>query len=430
MLDFTIPDVGEKMHTWASDLWPMNRSLTGEGVRETLSYLQSILPELKIRSVPSGSQAFDWTVPKEWKVRSARLIGPDGEVIADFEKNNLHLVGYSIPVDKELSLEELQPHLYSLPDQPNAIPYITSYYSPHWGFCITHEVREKLSAGKYRAIIDSELFDGVLNYGELIIPGETDEEIFLSTYVCHPSMANNELSGPVVTAAIAEWINERPHRYTYRIVFIPETIGAIVYISKHLEELRKNVIAGYVLTCIGDDRSYSFLPSREDGTIADRAGRLSLTATDPQFKEYSFLTRGSDERQYCSPGVDLPVASIMRSKYATFPEYHTSLDDLTLVTPTGLQGGFAAAIQALAIIENNYTFSTIQPCEPQLGKRGLYPTVSTKSKETHVRTLLNIVAYADGKRDFIDLCTKIEANPALVAESLSALVEKGVMRRL
>ncbi|KZM49931.1 DUF4910 domain-containing protein [Labrenzia sp. OB1] len=426
-LGFETPEIGETAHGRARDLWPVCRSLTGPGVRETLAYLQKILPDLQVHSVRSGTKVFDWTVPKEWHIRSARLTGPDGEVVADFVDNNLHVVGYSVGVDRELSLEELEGHLYSLPEQPDAIPYITSYYKPHWGFCVSQAARDGMKPGMYRAVIDAEHVDGVLNYADLIIPGRTEEEVLISTYVCHPSMANNELSGPVVAAAVAEWIAQQDNHYTYRFVFVPETIGAIAYVHEHLDLLRLRTVAGYVITCIGDDRSYSFLPSREDGTLSDRAGRLALNSVAPDYKTFSFLTRGSDERQYCSPGVDLPIASIMRTKYAEYPEYHTSLDDLTLVTPSGLQGGFEAVAQALAIIDNNRTWQIKRPCEPQLGARGLYPSVSTKNKAQQVRTLLNIVAYADGKLDFIDLCRTIEAPPADVLPLVQKLLEGDVL---
>ncbi|WFE89346.1 DUF4910 domain-containing protein [Roseibium porphyridii] len=429
-LGFDTPSIGEVAHGRARDLWPICRSLTGPGVRETLAYLKAILPGLQIHEVASGTKVFDWTVPREWHMRSGRLTGPDGKIIADFADNNLHVVGYSVGVDTELSLEDLQGHLYSLPDQPEAIPYITSYYNPHWGFCVPQQVRDTMQPGTYRAVIDADHVDGVLNYADLVVPGKTDEEVLISTYVCHPSMANNELSGPVVATAVAEWIAAQDNHYTYRFVFVPETIGAIAYIHERLEALRAKTVAGYVLTCIGDDRSYSFMPSREDGTLSDRAGRLALASVAPDYEEYSFLTRGSDERQYCSPGVDLPIASIMRTKYTVYPEYHTSLDDLTLVTPSGLQGGFEAVAQVLAIIDNNRVWKIKRPCEPQLGARGLYPSVSTKNKARQVRTLLNINAYADGTRDFIDLCQTIEADPAEVLPLLHKLIDGDVLEEV
>jgi aminopeptidase-like protein len=298
----------------------------------------------------------------------------------------------------------LQEHLHSLPDQPEAIPYITSYYKAYWGFCLSHHQRQTLKKGNYRVKIDTELKNGSLSYGELIIPGQSSQEIFLSSYICHPSMANNELSGPCLLTYLARWIaslSER--RYTYRIIFIPETIGSIMYISKHLDELKENVKAGFIVTCIGDERSYSYLPSRAGDTLSDKAALHALSHIDPNFKRYSYLNRGSDERQYCSPGVDLPMATIMRSKYGTYPEYHTSLDNLQLVTPKGLAGGYTALRLALEVIEKNITPVNTVVCEPHLSKRGLYPTLSTKSTGAIVSKMMNLLAYSDGKHSLLEI---------------------------
>jgi aminopeptidase-like protein len=257
-------------------------------------------------------------------------------------------------------------------------------------------------------VIDSELKPGVLNYGELLIPGKSDEEVFISTYVCHPSMANNELSGPVVTTAIAQWIQALPERrYTYRIVFIPETIGSLVYLSRHLDHLKQHVIAGFNVTCIGDDRAYSYLPSRAGDTLSDQAAKHVLRHIDPQFVSYSWLDRGSDERQYCAPGVDLPIATIMRSKYGEYPEYHTSLDDLNLVTPAGLKGGYLALKLALEVIEQNVFPKITVLGEPQLGKRGLYPNISKKRLSGGTQTLMNLLTYCDGKRTLLEIADLI-----------------------
>ena len=420
-------DIGMQMHGWANDLFPINRSITGDGVRATLNYIKNLLPALKIFSVDSGTQAFDWTVPNEWTVRDAYVIDPTGSRIIDFKAHNLHVVGYSESVDQWLNLDDLNEHLYSLPEQPDAIPYVTSYYSRRWGFCITHEQRKKLRPGRYRAVIDSDLKPGVMNYAELVISGETNDEVMLSTYICHPSMANNELSGPVVTLALARWLMSQKNRYTYRIIFLPETIGSIVYLSRNLEHLKQHVRAGFNITCIGDDRCYSYLPSRDGNTLSDRAALHVLKHIDPEFKRYTWLDRGSDERQYCSPGVDLPIATIMRSKYGEFPEYHTSLDDLNMVTPIGLAGGFNALRQAIELIESNIFLKSTVLCEPQLGKRGLYPTLSTKESGVQVQAMMNLISYCDG-RSLLEIAEIINEPFSKLLSILKPLIDNGLIQ--
>lgn len=395
---------GATMHQWAADLFPICRSITGQGLRDTLAYINDILPDLSIHEVPSGTPAFDWVVPDEWNIDDAYIEDESGKRIVDFKVNNLHVVGYSQSIDQWMTLAELQENLHSLPDQPTAIPYITSYYSKRWGFCLSHEDRMCLQPGSYHVVIKSELKAGVLNYGELLIPGQSKQEIFLSTYVCHPSMANNELSGPVVAMSLAKWLMSQENlKYTYRIVFIPETIGSIVYLSRHLKTLKERVKAGFNISCIGDERCYSYLPSRAGNTLSDQAAKHVLHYIDEDFIRYTWLDRASDERQYCSPGVDLPIASIMRSKYKAYPEYHTSLDDLTLVTARGLAGGFMALKKSIDVIENNATYKTTIPCEPQLGKRGLYPTLSSKGSSGDVKMMMNLISFCDGTKSLLEI---------------------------
>lgn len=407
----SVLQIGDSIHSLATRLWPIHRSITGNGVRETLGILKELLPDLTVHEVPSGETAFDWTIPDEWNVREAWIEDPDGHRIADFSEHNLHLVGYSIPVDQVMSLEELQEHLHSLPEMPEAIPYITSYYSKQWGFCLPHNDRLKLKPGNYRAYINTTLAPGSLAYGELVIPGGTDEEIFLSTNICHPSMGNNELSGPCVATYLGKWLSElQTRRYTYRLIFIPETIGSIAYLSKNLDHLKQHVVAGFNIVCIGDDRCYSYLSSRAGDTLSDRVAVHVLKHLAPDFKRYSYLDRGSDERQYCAPGVDLPIASIMRSKYLEYPEYHTSLDNLDFITPDGLGGGFNALQKAIEAIECNCVPKLTVFGEPHLSKYGLYPTLSTLVSNDLMKPMMNLIAYCDGKHSLLDIA-KITGMP-------------------
>ena len=396
------------MYRLAEELFPINRSITGDGVRKTLSILNEHVKNLDVFEVPSGTQVLDWVVPKEWSIVSGYILTPSGRKICDFNENNLHVVGYSIPVDDSVSLAELEKHLYSLPDQPDAIPYVTSYYAKRWGFCISHKQRMLLEEGIYKVKIDSSLFDGYLTYGELIIKGETDKEVLISTYVCHPSMANNELSGPVVVTYLAKWLQSlQSRKYTYRIIFIPETIGSITYLSKNINQMQKNIIAGFNVSCVGDNRSYSYLPSRNGGTLSDKVAKHILKWIDPDYVAYSWSERGSDERQYCAPGVDLPIASIMRTKYGKYPEYHTSLDDLkNVVTPDGLEGGYEALRLSIEAIENNCYPKVTVLGEPQLGKRGLYPTISTKNSASKTRLLSDLITWSDGNHSLLEIAEK------------------------
>ena len=417
---------GRWMHDLASELFPFPRSITGDGVRQTLAVIAKQLPRLKLHEVPTGTQAFDWQVPEEWNITGGQLTAPDGLRIADFEASNLHVVGYSEPVHASLSLQELQEHLHSDSELPDAVPYVTSYYKRTWGFCIRDDVRRSLPDGTYQVHIDSSLKVGSLTYGELVLPGATPAEVLLSTYICHPSLANNELSGPVVLTAVARWLQERDRRFTYRLVFIPESIGALLYSSLNLRELQKHVVAGINLTCIGDDGDYSFLASREGDSPIDRIGRRVVQRT-PQPMEYSYIDRGSDERTYAAPGIDLPLISLMRTKYGKYREYHTSLDDLEFVTPSGLQGGLDLVRDTLRQLEESRYFLTTVRGEPQLGRRGLYHTMHAKTVANEVLLRTHILAYSDGVHSTVDIAEMTGNDVELIKALVDELHDHGLL---
>lgn len=422
-------EIKNNMYQFASDIFPICRSLTGPGVRETLGWIKKYLPTLEIHEVKTGVKAFDWTIPPEWIPRAAYIITPDGRKICNFENNNLHLVGYSHAVNKSVTLKQLQEHLHSLPHLPNAIPYVTSYYERNWGFCIADEERKSLREGKYQVFIDSELIAGSLSYGEIYLPGKSSDEIFLSTYICHPSMANNEVSGPVVLTFLLDFLMRRKNKkMSYRAIFIPETIGSIVYLSKNLNHMRRNIKAGFNITCVGDDRAYSFLPSRAGNTLSDKVARHVLKYSTSKYIEYSWSERGSDERQYCAPGVDLPISSMMRSKYRAYPEYHTSLDKLgTVVTKEGLYGGYEIHRRALEAIEGNGKIKSTILCEPQMSSRNLYPKLSTSNKSIDTKRLMNILTWSDGSRDVIEIAELCDLSIWELLPYIEILVEESLI---
>jgi len=400
-------DIGKKLYSLMCDLFPICRSITGNGVRETLEIIKEYIP-LKVYEIPSGTKVFDWVIPDEWNIREAYVENSKGERIIDFMESNLHVVNYSIPYEGALNLDELKEHLHTLPDQSDLIPYVTSYYNKDWGFCLSHNDFLKLDNDIYSVKIDSTLKPGHLTYAELIIPGESDEEILLSTYICHPSMANNELSGPVVATFLAKELSNRELHYTYRFVFVPETIGSIAYLSKNLDHIKNNVVAGYVLTCVGDPGSFSYLCTRKENTLSDRVALHVLNNSAEEYKVYSFLDRGSDERQYNAPGIDLPIGSLMRTKYGSYPEYHTSGDNLDFVTSEALQGSLDMYLRCINVLENNRTYKTKILGEPQLGKRGLYSNLSFKGSAESARKMKDLLAYCDGENDLVCIADKID----------------------
>ena len=393
---------GKEMYDLAVRLFPICRSITGDGFRQSLGIIREHVPEMQVFEVPSGTEVFDWTVPKEWNIRGGWIRRKDGETVIDFRDSNLHVLGYSVPIHQMVSCEELLEHVYTQSEQPDWIPYVTSYYKERWGFCMSERQKQQLTDPEYEVCIDSTLADGSLTYGELIVPGETDEEVFFSTYLCHPSMANNELSGPCLMTALIRYVQSLPkRRYTYRFIIVPETIGSITYLSRNIKSMQQHVKAGFVLSCVGDDRTYSMVSTKYEDTLADRVLENVLHFHYPDYIRYSFMKRASDERQYGSAGVGLPVCAFCRSKYHEYPEYHTSADDLSLISPAGLQGSYDVMVKVINALEYNRHYQMTCPCEPQLGKRGLYPTISQKGTYAAFRAMQHFTAYADGRNDLI-----------------------------
>ena len=360
---------GLTMLKWMKDIWNFPRSLTGHGTHATLEYLKQINKDLTIHQIKSGTKVFDWEIPDEWNIYDAYIEHESGKKFAEFSKSNLHVLGYSTPCNTKVSLDELLRHIYTQPDQPNVIPYVTSYYKERWGFCMSQNEKNNLPTGNYNVVIEAKKEPGVLEFADLVIKGKSSKEIFFSTYICHPSMANNELSGPVLSSALIQYIksNFKQPEFTYRFVFSPETIGSITYLSKNIEYLKENVVCGYNLSCVGDDRAYSHIESRMGNSLADKALKAGLVDLD-NVVFYSFLERGSDERQYCAPGVDLPFCGFARTKYGEFPEYHTSADNFNVVSEKGLNGAFNVMKSIIDAFEVKLFPKTTIKCEPQLGE--------------------------------------------------------------
>ncbi len=417
------------MYNLAARLFPLCRSLTGNGFRESLCILTEGLATFRTYEIPTGTQVFDWVVPKEWNIRGGYIETMDGKHIIDFKNSNLHVMGYSTPVDAVLTRSELLEHVYTQEDQPDWIPYVTSYYKERWGFCMSEKQKMQLTDEQYHVVIDSDLKEGSLTLGDLIIPGDTDEEIMFSTYLCHPSMANNELSGPVVWRQLIDYVLAMPHRrYTYRFVINPETIGSIAYLSKNKECLQQHLRAGFVLSCVGDNRTYSYVQSKYADTLADKVTQNVLHFHYPEFKQFTFLDRGSDERQYNSAGVNLPVCTLCRSKYGEYPEYHTSADNMQLISPEGLQGTFDVCVKIINALEYNQRYCLTCYGEPQLGKRGLYPTVSKKDAYDAIKAMMDFIAYADGQHDLVEISNIIHQPVDVLIPIVQKLLDNDLLK--
>ena len=397
---------GKMMIDFAKELFPINRSITGEGLRKTLNLIEKKAP-LKKKKFQSGKKVFDWIIPKEWNINQAYILDlKNKKKYANFDLNNLHIVGYSHPINKIITINELKKHIHTDKNNKNAIPYVTSYYKKNWGFCMSQNQLKNIKKKKYKVVIDSSFKKGVMDYGEIVLKGKSKKEILFSSYICHPSMANNELSGPVINTALIHYVNNLKNRkYSYRFVFVPETIGSIAYINKNLKKLKKDLLAGFIINCAGDDRDYSFVQTPQKNTFADEIMNSSFIGLKKK-SIYEFKDRSSDERQYCSPGVELPVCSFSRSKAGskTYPEYHTSLDNFSVVNKKGLEGSFNILKNIIDSLELASFPKAKTKCEPFLTKRNLYPTLSIKQNiDIELKNLLDILAYSNGKRSIFQI---------------------------
>jgi aminopeptidase-like protein len=420
--------IGVELHRLTADLYPICRSITGEGLRETLRAVGRLIP-LTLREVPTGTQVFDWTVPKEWNIRDAYVKNSRGERVIDFQSSNLHVVNYSVPVRQKMQLAELKPHLFTLSDRPDWIPYRTSYYKEDWGFCLSQRQLELLPEDEYEVVIDSTLQAGCLTYGECFLQGELPDEIIVSTHCCHPSMCNDNLSGIAVAAFLAKHLSLRPRRYSYRFLFIPGTIGAITWLALNEEKISR-IRHGLVLTGLGDSGKLHYKKSRRGDAEIDRAAAHVLHQAPYDHQILDFSPYGYDERQFCSPGINLPVGRLSRSPHGTFPEYHTSADNLDFVHPEKLKESFDACLQILNLLDRNGTFLNLNSkCEPQLGKRGLYAMVGGRA-DAGVRemAMLWVLNLSGGNHSLLDISERSSLSFDSICEAAEALQEKGLLR--
>jgi aminopeptidase-like protein len=422
----------QEIEKYFDRLWPINRSLTGNGNRETLGILSELV-DLNIREIPSGTQCFDWTVPPEWNVKEAWVKDSSGKRIIDFSQNNLHLLAYSQGFEGRLTLEELKQHLHSLPEQPDVIPYRTSYYEPRWGFCLSHTQLQSLREDDYEVKIDAEYNPkGSMTIGEAVIHGETEREIIISTYICHPSMANNELSGPLVSSFLYSKLkSKKPGYHTLRFIFVPETIGAIWYLSENGNRLKEKLAAGFVLTCIGDEGAFTYKRSRRGSSVADRCAEYVLANSGAKFSVEDFFPTGSDERQYCSPGFDLPVGSLMRTRYGKYDEYHTSADDKSFISFEAMEDSVNVCAAVIDAIDKNAVYKNLMPfCEPQLGKRGLYPTLGSKTDTSqYVNAMMWVLNQSDGTKDLLEISKMSGIKFSEIVDAADSLKRSGLTER-
>jgi len=419
--------IGEEMHRFIADLFPICRSITGDGVRETLRMVGSQIP-LEIHEVPTGTQVFDWTIPKEWNIKDAYIKNSRGDRVVDFRRSNLHVMSYSVPVRARMSLEELKKHIYTLPEHPDWIPYRTSYYQERWGFCLSQNQLSAMPDEEYEVCIDSTLEPGHLTYGESVIEGDTTEEILLSCHVCHPSLCNDNLSGVALLAFLASHLRTVPLRYTYRFLFIPGTIGSIAWLCVN-EGKTERISHGLVAACVGDSGASTYKKSRRGNAEIDRVAAHVLRTSGKEYQIVDFFPYGYDERQYCSPGFNLPVGCLMRTPHGKYPEYHTSADNLEFVETESLEDSFMNYLRVIHVLENNRRYVNRSPkCEPQLGKRGLYSAVGgSADAATRQLAMLWVLNGADGDHTLLDIAERSGMKFENLQEAADLLVSHGLL---
>jgi aminopeptidase-like protein len=430
MPDFKLEDlsvVGRQMHNLIAELYPVCRSITGDGFRQSLDILRRYIP-MEVHEVPTGTPVFDWTVPKEWNIRDAYIKNPAGEKIVDFKQSNLHVLNYSLPIHSQVSLDELKSHLFSIPEHPDWIPYRTSYYRENWGFCIPHRLLEGLEEGDYEVCIDSSLEAGHLTYGEYYLPGLGDDEILISCHSCHPSLCNDNLSGMALVTFLAKALQSLPRRYAYRFLFIPGTIGSITWLALNEAQVT-HIKHGLVVACVGDPGRSTYKKSRQGNAEVDRAAIHVLKHFGQDYEIVDFSPYGYDERQYCSPGFNLAVGSLTRTPHGRYPQYHTSADDLELVLPEYLADSLAKYLAVLQVLEGNRTYRNASPkCEPQLGKRGLYGALGgRKDNSLSEMAMLWVLNFSDGTHTLLDIAERADIRFEVISEVASVLFEHNLL---
>lgn len=425
---FDSVEAGHEMHKFISELYPICRSITGNGVRQTLSLINKRIP-LEIKEVPTGTKVFDWVVPKEWNISDAYVKNAKGERIIDFRKSNLHVVGYSIPMKKRVSLSELKQHLFTIPEHPAWVPYRNSYYKEDWGFCVNHDQLIELSDEYYEVCIESSLKDGHLTYGEVHLQGDRDEEILISTHICHPSLCNDNLSGIAVAVFLAQYLSSVSRRYSYRFLFLPTTIGSITWLALNEAKL-SHIKHGLVLACLGDTGAFTYKRSRRGNAEIDKVAEYVLKYSGRDYKVTDFYPYGYDERQYCSLGFNLPVGCFMRTPNGQFPEYHTSADNLDFIKPGALAESLENCLKIIDLLEKNVWFVNQNPkCEPQLGKRGLYRPLNTKGEPPIEQLgILWVLNLADGDHSLLDIADRAGMSFDEVSKAADDLMRAGLLK--